>query len=202
MKTFVAVLVSLFVVVPMFGADSEGTAIHALRFRTLAVAPNGAPGAPDPEGRIEVNAVIVADRGRFATDGSSRQEIAGIPASEYTANEAVFLGVRHSTNTGTYTNVGIVNMHPTQTETFYVKFQNAEVPVVVPPNSLRQIRIPGDGGGSRFVRVYPEWSVTDEAPARTTPWVAYTSSVDMQTGDAFSGRRVPPSTRYDFPGPD
>jgi hypothetical protein len=184
-------------------AQSHGTAIGALRFRTLARAPEGGPGAPDPEGRIEVNAFIVADRGRFGTDGSSRQEIAGIPASEYTAEEAVFLGVRHSPNTGTYTNVGIVNMHPTQTETFYVQFQRAEpVAVVVPPSSLRQIRIPGDGGGWRALRVYPEWAIGDGPPARTTPWVAYASSIDMQTGDAFSGLRVPPGTRYDFPGPD
>jgi len=183
-------------------ARQAGTNVGALRIRAYNVAHDGGPGAPDPEGRIEATAFIVADRGRFSKHGSSRQEVAGIPSSEYTAEEAVFLGVRHDPNTGVYTNVGIVNMHPSQTETFYVHFQHDQVAVVVPPNSLRQIRIPSEGGGWRFVRVIPEWSITDEAPARTTPWVAYTSTVDTQTGDAFSGVRVPPSTRYDFPGPD
>lgn len=183
-------------------ANSEGTYISAWRFRTLLRRQDGSPGEHDPDGRIEVDAFIVAERGRFGNYGSSRQEIAGIPSSDYTEEEAVFLGVRHSPNTDFYTNVGIVNMHPTQTETFFVRFQQEQVPVVVPPNSLRQIRIPGDGGGWRFVRVVPEWALTDEAPPRTTPWVAYTSSIDTRTGDAFSGKRVPPGTRYDFPGPD
>lgn len=174
--------------------------VAALRIRTLADPAVG--GGFDPNGKIEASAFIVAERGRFAVDGASRQEIAAIPSDEYDEEEAVFVGVRHSPNTGVYTNVGIVNMHPTQTETFYVEFQHQVTAVVVPPNSLRQIRIPGEGGGFRYVRVYPEWSVTDEAPARTTPWVAYASSVDTQTGDAFSGIRVPPGTQYDAPGPD
>jgi hypothetical protein len=182
-------------------ATVEQTNIGALRIRALPGFPEpDVSGATDPDGRIEANAFIVASRGQFATHGSSRQEVAGIPSSEYNAEEAVFLGVRHSLGTGVYTNVGIVNMHPTQTETFYVRFQYAEpVAVVVPPNSLRQIRVPGEGAGGRYVHVYPEWSIGDGPPARTTPWVAYASTVDMQTGDAFSGMRVPSSTKYNFP---
>jgi len=33
----------------------------------------------------------------------------------------------------------------------------------------------------------------------TTPWLAYSSTVDVQTGDAFSGMRVPATSMYDFP---
>ncbi len=181
--------------------SSPHTVVGALRIRALDTFRSGdVEQATDPNGRIEANAFVVADRGRFAKNGSSRQEVAGIPSSDYTAEEAVFLGVRHSINTGVYTNVGIVNMHPTETATFYVQFQYADpVAVVVPPNTLRQIRLPGEGNGGRYVRVYPEWSIGDGPPARTMPWVAYTSSVDMLTGDAFSGLRVPASSRYDFP---
>lgn len=181
--------------------SSPHTVIGALRIRALETFRSGDVERPtDPNGRIEANAFVVADRGRFAKNGSSRQEVAGIPSSDYTAEEAVFLGVRHSINTGVYTNVGIVNMHPTETATFYVQFQYADpIAVVVPPNTLRQIRLPGEGNGGRYVRVYPEWSIGDGPPARTMPWVAYTSSVDMLTGDAFSGLRVPASSRYDFP---
>lgn len=181
--------------------SSPYNVIGALRIRTLNPFGEGdVEGTPDPDGRIEANAFVIADRGRFAKHGSSRQEVAGIPSSDYNAEEAVFLGVRHSLNTGVYTNVGVVNMHPTQTETFYVQFQYADpIAVVVPPNSLRQIRLPGVGNGGRYVRVYPEWAIGDGPPARTTPWVAYTSSVDMLTGDAFSGLRIPASSRYDFP---
>ena len=132
--------------------------------------------------------------------GQTRQEIAGVATDEYRAENAVFLGVRHSLGTGAYTNVGIVNMDPTETVTFYVRFQYANpITVVVPPLSLRQITLPGEGNGGRYVHVYPDWSLTDESPAHTTPWVAYSSTVDVQTGDAFSGMRVPSTSTYRFP---
>ena len=172
--------------------------IGALRVRAIESFPGGdSEIVPDPLGQIEATAFIVADRGRSGGDGSSRQEIAAIPSQEYHAEEAVFLGVRHSYGTGAYTNVGITNLHPTQTETFFVQFQYSNpFTVVVPPLSSRQVRVPGEGAGGRWVRIYPEWSIGDGAPERTTPWVAYASTVDMQTGDAFSGIRVPPSTKY------
>jgi len=108
--------------------------------------------------------------------------------------------VRHSLGTGAYTNVGIVNMDPTETVTFYVRFQYSNpVAVVVPPLSLRQIRLPGEGHGGRYVQVYPEWSIGDGAPVHTTPWLAYSSTVDVQTGDTFSGMRVPATSMHDFP---
>jgi hypothetical protein len=82
-----------------------------------------------------------------------------------------------------------------------VKFQFSEpIAVVVPPLSLRQIRLPGEGNGGRWVQVYPEWSIGNGPPARTTQWVAYASTIDTQTGDAFSGMRVPSATRFTFPG--
>lgn len=145
---------------------------------------------PDPAGRVEADAYVIAEWG-LGSEGASRQEVRGIPSNEYAVEEAVFLGTRHSYGTGFYTNVGIVNLHPTQTETFYVQYQYQEpVPVVVGPLELRSIRIPGEGAGGRWVRVYPEWSIGEGTPARTTPWVAYTSSVNIITGDAFSGQRI------------
>jgi hypothetical protein len=71
----------------------------------------------------------------------------------------------------------------------------APIEVVVPPLSSRQIRIPGPGNAGRRVTVYPEWAIGDGAPARTTPWVAYASTVDGYTGDAFSGTRVPATSK-------
>lgn len=169
--------------------------IGALRIRTKAAG----TGNDDGVGKIEANAFIVADRGRFGKDGSSRQEVAGIASSEYTAEEAVFLGVRHSLGTGAYTNVGVVNMYA-EPVTFYIRFQYSDpVALVVPPFSLRQIRIPGEGSGGRYVHVYPEWSIGEGTPTHTTPWAAYASTVDMQTGDAYSGMRVPSDTKFDFP---
>lgn len=148
---------------------------------------------PDPAGKLEVKSFIVAERGRFAVNGTSRQEVEAIPQEEYHAEEAVFLGVRH--DLPTYTNVGIVNLHPTQSETFYIEFQYLDpMPLIVPPLSHRQVRIPGPGNGGRMVRVYPEWAVGDGAPARTTPWVAYASTVDGYTGAAHSGLRAPVDT--------
>lgn len=149
--------------------------------------------------RIEANAFIIADRGKFGKEGSSRQEVASIASDEYYAEEAVFLGVRHSLGTGAYTNVGVVNLDSVPV-TFYVRFQYSEpISLVVPPKSLRQIRIPGEGAGGRYVHVYPEWAIGDGTPTHTTAWVAYASTIDTQTGDAYSGLRVPSDTKYNFP---
>lgn len=145
----------------------------------------------DSQGMIEANSFVVAEHP--ISRGATRQEVAAIPASEYHAEEAVFLGVRHSPGTGAYTNVGITNLHPTQTETFFVQFElhTEPVAVVVPPLSLRQIRISGPGNAGRSLRITPEWAVSTASPARTTPWVAYASTVDTHTGDAYSGMRAP-----------
>jgi len=169
--------------------------IGAVRIRALTATEGGV----DSGAKIEANAFIVADRGRYGKDGSSRQEVAAISSDEYNAEEAVFLGVRHSIGTGAYTNVGVTNMSA-ETVTFYVRFQYSDpVALEVPPFSLRQIRIPGEGAGGRYVHVYPEWSIGDGTPTNTTPWVAYASTVDMQTGDAYSGMRVPSDTKFRFP---
>lgn len=145
----------------------------------------------DSQGMIEANSFVVAEHP--ISRGATRQEVAGIPASEYHAEEAVFLGVGHSPGTGAYTNVGITNLHPTQTETFFVKFElhTEAVAVVVPPLSLRQIRISGPGNSGRSLRITPAWAAGDGVPSRTTPWVAYASTVDTHTGDAYSGMRAP-----------
>jgi hypothetical protein len=149
-------------------------------------------GAPDALGQIEANAFVVGERALGAR-GSTRQEVAGIASSDYSADEEVFLGVRHSLGTGAYTNVGIVNLDATQAQTFVVSFQyQTPVTIVVPPLSLHQMRIPGDGAGGRYVRVQRD-------AASSAPWVSYASTVDFLTGDAFSGMRVPTTTRYRFP---
>jgi hypothetical protein len=153
----------------------------------------------DPAARLEAKALILHERGPFGLYGSSRQEVESIPSEEYRVPQTTFAAVLHQPPT--YTNVGIVNMHPTDTVTFYVQYQFLEpVPVTVPPLSSVQIRVTGDrgvpteeGNGGRFVTVTPEWA--DDPSGRTTPWVAYASTVDGYTGDAFSGMRVPPNTR-------
>jgi hypothetical protein len=188
-----------FLAEPFGGGNGMSNFIAALRIRTITGIDENSDEYPaDSAGDIEAHAFIVADRGRFAKDGSSRQEVEGIASDEYHAEEAVFLGVRHSAAPPAYTNVGVVNMHATETVTFYVQFQYQDpFPVTVPPLSQRQVRITGPASGGRYVRVTPEWALTDEAPPRTTPWVAYASTIDSQTGDAFSGMRVPATSKYE-----
>lgn len=149
---------------------------------------------PDPAGLIEVSSFVVAERGEGGFRGTSRQEVAAIPSTEYTSEEMVFVGVRNEPPT--YTNVGITNLHATQSETFFVQYQFLDpIAVVVPPLSSRQIRILGAGNGGRRVTVYPEWAIGEGTPARTTPWLAYASTIDGYTGDAFSGTRIPPTSK-------
>lgn len=166
--------------------------IGALRFRAIGTL---AGLRLDEQGQLEVRASILALRGRFGFSGTSRQEVETVPSSEYTAREAVFVGVRHDGLL--YTNVGIVNMGGRQ-EKFFVRFEYLDevIEVNVPPMSIRQFRLPGPGTAGRWVSVVPEWATTTTEPARTSPWVAYTSSVDPRTGDAFSGVRVPSNTTF------
>ncbi len=67
--------------------------------------------------------------------------------------------------------------------------------VTVPPLSLIQVRVTGPGVSYRALRVTPEWALGNGQPM---PWVAYASTGDMYTGDAFSGIRVPAGSYYDF----
>lgn len=147
-----------------------------------------------PSGRIEAKAFIVAEHP--ITRGDTRQEVESIAKSEYLQEEMVFLGVRHSAGTGKYTNVGIVNLHPTDAQTFTIEYERSGTLIVtVPPLSSRQVRVTGPGVSYRALRVLPDWSQNNGAPK---PWVAYASTVDTHTGDAFSGIRVPAGSYYDF----
>lgn len=182
------------------GGAGQVNRIGAMRITAVQDVPADAEdpldSPPDPNGRLEANAFIIAERP--VSRGSTRQEVEAVPSTEYHAEEALFLGVRHSAGTGSYTNVGITNLHPTQAETFFVQFQFQETPLAVrvPPLTLVQVRVNAPGSSGRWVRVTPEWALGDGPPARTTPWVAYASTVDTHTGDAYSGMRVPPATRF------
>ena len=152
----------------------------------------------DPAGRIEAKGYIINERGPFGIHGSSRQEVESVGSDEYRTKENAFVGVEH--NSPTYTNVGIVNLDPARTVTFYVQFQYLEpVAVTVAPLTSQQIRITGgvrqgvEGSGGNYVIVTPEWA--GDASGLTTPWVAYASTVDGFTGDAFSAVRIPAGAR-------
>lgn len=185
------------------GLDRNEQALGALRFTAITEAlivgqyHDEVAKLRDSEGRIEVKAHIIKQRGPFGVLGTSRQEIEGIPINEYTARENIFVGVIH--HPPTYTNVGIVNLHPTETVTFYVQYEYLEpFAVTVPPLGVQQVRVAGgfepgiEGTSGRYVVVTPEWA--QDGSGRTTPWVAYASTIDGATGDAFSGVRVPPGT--------
>lgn len=192
-----------------FGTYTTGNAFGVGALRFVALTQGYVDGDPvgdepgeveqyfDPAGLLEAKAFVIHERGPFALHGSSRQEIEAIPASEYRSKQNIFLGVVHAPPT--YTNVGIVNLHPTETVTFSVQYQYLEpVQVTVGPLSSVQVRVTGgrspieEGNGGRYVVVTPEWA--NDGTGRTTPWVAYASTIDGLTGDAFSGLRVPPDT--------
>lgn len=91
------------------------------------------------------------------------------------------------------TNVGIVNLDPTQTLEFDI-FQNTNdsrgsitTHVVVPPMTMQQIGLP-------FAAVpVLDIGVQVRTPANATKWIAYGSSVDNVTGDSWSniGTKLP-----------
>jgi hypothetical protein len=176
---------------PGFPQAGRGNFIGALR--VVAMKEHD---VPDPEGRIDAKAFIVAEHP--ISRGETRQEIEAVAQSEYFQAEAVFLGARHSMGTGKYTNVGIANLDATRSQTFVIEYERVSPPVTVTvaPLSTVQVRITGPGVSYRALRVRPTWAMVSDGGG--LPWVAYSSTVDTHTGDAFSGMRVPAGSYYDF----
>ena len=98
-------------------------------------------------------------------------------------------------------NVGFVNLDPVNTQTFNIVFTQSPIPVgipvTVPPMSMQQ----GSIGNSSFF--FPELIVTNNTPqaTRSNLWVAYASTIDNVTGDAWTTLAVPGAPNINPPGP-
>jgi hypothetical protein len=134
------------------------------------------------------------------TSGTTSQSLPAIATSTINTTDAALfsLGGRD----GSFrTNVGFVNLDPTNEQTFNIVFTQSPlpfaIPVTVPPMSMQQATL----GSSNFFS--PEFLVTNGTPVatRSNLWIAYGSTVDNVTGDAWSVLAVPGAPNINPPGP-
>jgi len=122
-----------------------------------------------------------------ATGGTTSQDLPAIPPPSNNAQAATLFGVGAF---GARFNVGIVNLDAVNAQTFSLFDQSLSfltpVPppifVTVPPMSMKQMT------WSSGPNVFPRLAIRNETDRarRTTAWIAYGSTVDNTTGDAWS----------------
>lgn len=157
-----------------------------------------ATGVIDPNGKLVVTARIWTARAE--TSGSTSQSFPTVPVTAvHTRGTAVLAGMSalSAYDCSRYrTNAGMVNLNPTTTQTFRVVWhpcgidgvKQAVVDVAVPPMSMIQIPMLFPPGPLNLVSII---NITNSDIASDL-WVAYGSTVDNVTGDAWSELAVSP----------
>jgi hypothetical protein len=133
------------------------------------------------------------------TSGTTSQSLPAIPTSTInTSGAALFsLGGQGSFRT----NVGFVNLDPINAQTFQIVFTQSplpfSIPVTVPPMSMQQAAL----GTSTFFG--PELLLANgtASATRSNLWIAYGSTIDNVTGDAWSELAVAGAPNINPPGP-
>jgi hypothetical protein len=150
-----------------------------------AVTPDG---APDLSAALAVSTRIWTQQP--VTGGTTSQRFPAIPLNAINTPAALLFGNGFARQIGNYrVNVGIVNLDPNNTQTFAVQLQSISVmpgPVIVsiPPMSMQQI--PVGLGGSNFGPVTISITNATAQATKSNLWIAYGSTIDNVTGDAWS----------------
>lgn len=119
--------------------------------------------------------------------GSMSQSFPSIPTSLVNSPSAAIFGLGGADQPSRYrVNVGIVNLDPVNTQTLNVYIPTPFLPpviqVIVPPMSMKQVSM---GSVSDFANQVAIANTT-QGPTRSNKWIAYGSTVDNVTGDAWS----------------
>jgi hypothetical protein len=149
-------------------------------------------GAPDGTAALYVNSRIWTPQP--GTDGTTSQSFPAIPANTINTPAAALFAVGGPDNVANYrVNVGIVNLDPTNTQTFTVQIGGSPTGflVTVPPQSMQQLAL---GSGLSAETQISIRNATATA-TRSNLWTAYGSTVDNFTGDAWSEIAVAGSTQ-------
>lgn len=139
-------------------------------------------GDPDPTAALYVQSRIWTLQP--GTDGTTSQSLPAIPTSAVNTSDAAFF---LNTRSGNFrTNLGLVNLDPHSAQTFVIIFPVGPLAfalsVTVPSLSMQQVAL----GSSSFAGFEFLISNTTETATRSNLWVAYGSTVDNVTGDAWS----------------
>jgi len=133
-----------------------------------------------------------------ATGGTTSQSFPSIPTSAVNTRDAAIFSFNGQG--GNYrVNIGFVNLDPRNAQTLSIIFPFSPLPVAfpvtVPPMSMQQV-----GVGSVFGLEILIANDTPEA-TRSSSWIAYASTVDNISGDAWSELAVAGAPNINPPGP-
>ena len=143
-------------------------------------------GAADSTARLYVSSRVWTPEP--GTTGTTSQSLPAIPTSSINTQIGLLLAVGGADKPENYrVNVGIVNVDPTRTQTFVVSLPtssgNAAVyAVTVPPMSMQQVAL---GSGISPTQEVLVQNATSSATLSNS-WIAYGSTIDNVTGDAWS----------------
>ena len=130
------------------------------------------------------------------TSGTTSQSFPAIPLNAVNTPVAALFSLGGQDNPSNYrVNVGIVNIDPNNAQTFSISIPSLGPPppaitVTVPPMSMQQVSI---GSGFANVNQITIQNATASA-TRSNLWMAYGSTLDNTTGDAWSELAVAGTT--------
>jgi len=149
-----------------------------------AVTANGT--TPDSTGALYVQSRIWTPQP--GSSGTTSQSLPAVPVSSVNTQIAALFAAGGADNPSNYrSNVGIVNLDPINAQTFLILLPNPAggatvgAQVTIPPNSMDQVSV---GSGLSPTQEILIQNIT--TVGRTNSWLAYGSSVDNVTGDAWS----------------
>jgi hypothetical protein len=167
--------------------DFVGEILHQTGLGSIVVTGVTAGGATDVAARLTAASRIWTPQP--GTTGTTSQSLPAVPmATIGGAEHATIIGVRRDARYRV--NVGIVNVDPVRTQTLRVEVPTSllSLPpevyeVTVPPLSMQLIAL-----NALLRQPLSEVRVSNESAAavRSSSWIAFASSVDNVTGDAWS----------------
>lgn len=147
-----------------------------------------------PGGALDPDAILFASSRIWTpqpgTAGTTSQTFPAIPLSTRAGSRADVLSVGAADNTNYRVNVGVVNLDPENTQTFYVEPEKTigpptARPVTLPPLTMQQISLSSESSITLRVLIF------NRTAGGPFAWAAYASTIDNVTGDSWSEIAVP-----------
>ncbi len=171
-------------IAPLSGVNSEdfaATILHQTGLGAIVITGVTSTGVADPNAQLVATSRIWTPQPN-ATTGTNSQQFNGIPLAAINNGTLSLIGQRRDDRYRT--NVGIVNLD-TQTQTFRVDVLSSAGTesqlVIIPSQSLAQVSLPGPSSTLPL-----QILVSSASSSPTIAFMAYGSSVDNVTGDAWS----------------
>lgn len=168
-------------------SDFVSEVLHQSGLGSIIVKAQGPGGTVDTTAQLFVSARIWTQQ-PGTSGGTTSQSFPAIPVNTVNTPIAAFFGISSADNPANFrVNVGVVNLDPNFTQTFFITIPSiVGVPVgqtvTLPPMTMTQVSM-GNGVASTS-QIQIQNSTTGSS--RSNFWTAYASTVDNITGDAWS----------------